>query len=60
MTFFREFQINDGYLGSAECRMDYALPCPDRLRRVLAAPQLLYSACWESTDITSLILKGLN
>lgn len=37
--------------------MDYALPCPDRLRRVLAAPQLLYSACWESTDITSLILK---
>jgi len=39
--------------------MDFQLPCPERLRGVLAAPQLLYSALWESVDVASLILKGI-
>jgi hypothetical protein len=45
------------YSGQSEGRMDFQLPCPERLRGVLAAPQLLYSALWESVDVASLILK---
>lgn len=54
-TIFRNFTVKRL---KSQSRFDYMLPCPDRVRSVHSVPHLLYSACWESIDIASLIIKG--